>query len=329
MAKRLSVMLVLACLCSEARAQVQSGPTAPPTPPIETIIAKSVGFIRVPYRSSDGSTGYIGGTCFFVAVPDNKLGQGNGFLYIVTNRHVATAEGVDPKLVLPEVDVEVNASQPQNGSSTTVLQVPLRGNERWFFPADESVDLAVLPRAPTNKSFDVQYVPTTAILTEADMSSQQIGVGDSVFFVGFFLQFPGVQRVEPIYRQGTIAMLPVDRIQMSDGPGGKVKTLEHLFLADAHAFHGNSGSPLFVQMSGFRNGRITMTTAPFRLIGIVNGFVPERSDTQVTGAATFESSNDPNSGILTFVPAQELLDLLNSPALRKLRDDSVPPRAKP
>ncbi len=161
------------------------------------------------------------------------------------------------------------------------------------------------------------------------MKSEQIGVGDSVFFIGFFLQFPGVKRVEPIYRQGTISMLPVDSIQMSDGPGGKIKSLEHLFLADAHAFHGNSGSPLFVNIAGFRNGMMVMARFPYRLIGIVNGFVPERADIQVTGASTFESSNEPNSGILTFVPAKELLDLLNSPELRKFRDASIPASAKP
>lgn len=327
--KLLASLLAFACLTTGALAQTPGAQPAPPVPSVETVISESVGFIGVPYRAPDGSTKYISGTCFFVVVPDGRLGNNAGFVYIVTNRHVASAEGVDPGRLLPEVDVEVNASESQNGSTATVVRVPLRGNDRWFFPGDDSVDLAVLPRAPTGKAVNVRYVPTSAFLTDADMKSAGIGVGDSVFFVGFFLQFPGVKRVEPIYRQGTIAMLPVDSIEMSDGPGGSVKKSEHLFLADAHAFHGNSGSPLFVQMGGYRNGRISVTTVPFRLIGVVNGFVPERADIQVTGAATFESSNDPNSGILTFVPAQELLDLLNSPELQKLRDDSVAVRAKP
>jgi len=37
--------------------------------------------------------GFIG-TCFFVWVPDSRVGEGGGFMYMVTNRHVAEP-GVD------------------------------------------------------------------------------------------------------------------------------------------------------------------------------------------------------------------------------------------
>lgn len=61
------------------------------------------------------------------------------------------------------------------------------------------------------------------------------------------------------------------------------------------------------------------------MIGVVNGFIPEEADGKVTGAATFDGARGqlPNSGLLTFVPAQELRDLLLSPPLQTLRDTDV------
>ena len=50
--------------------------TQPQTPgsTAEEQLTKTVGFITVPYKD-----GIIGGTCFFVFVPDERLGKGGGF----------------------------------------------------------------------------------------------------------------------------------------------------------------------------------------------------------------------------------------------------------
>jgi hypothetical protein len=96
-------------------------------------------------------------------------------------------------------------------------------------------------------------------------------------------------------------------------------------LADAHAFLGNSGSPLFVVVGGYRNGGFLATPSPDYLLGVVNGFIPESADGNVI-AATLEVGSKDNlhsSGVLTFVPAQELWDFLYSPALKHQRDEAV------
>lgn len=314
------IVLGIALFSLESSAQTQAAQQSPPT--IGDTLEKTVGFITVPYKAGD-KINFVRGTCFFVAVPDDRLGKGASFIYTVTNRHVATAEGVDPSLLLPVVLIEVNLSNSNGGSAIYQDEIALTATTHWYYPSDVTIDLAILPTVPKPELFDVQGIPVSFFATDDVMKSERVGIGDSVFFIGFFSQFPGKERLEPVYRHGEIAMMPVDTIEMSDGPGGKIKTQEHLYLADAHAFHGNSGSPLFVQIGGFRNGTMSLGSFPYRLIGVVNGFIPERSDVQVTGAATLESSNEPNSGILTFVPTQELKDLLDSPKLKKLRDDAV------
>jgi len=327
MHRNLALLALLTLISARAIFAQTSGVQGVHATPQEEL-TKTVGFITVPYKDQS-ATRFISGTCFFVAVPDERLGKGGSFVYTVTNRHVATAEGVDPKALLPEVFISVNRTKPENGAALVQGALPLKGSVHWYFPSDETVDLAVLPFIPPPGSFDVMSIPISSFVTTDVMKSKQITVGDSVFFIGFFLQFPGTTRVDPIYRQGVIAMMPADPIEMSDGKDQKSAKPEHLYLADAHAFHGNSGSPLFVQIGGLRNGVLLVGGFPYQLIGVVNGFIPERNDVRVSGAATFESSYEPNSGILTFVPAQELKDLLDSPELQKLRDDVVASRHKP
>jgi S1-C subfamily serine protease len=311
----------------QAQTAAQTAPQQSTLTPQEQL-KKTVGFIRVPYRDQNGQISSVWGTCFFVVVLDDRLGKDRGFLYTVTNRHVATAEGTDPDALASEVYLYINRAKPERNQAIAKDVVQLTGTTHWYFPADATVDLAVLPVAPQPPAADITFLPVALFATSDVLKKQRIDIGDSVVFIGFFFQFPGTTRIEPIYRQGVIAMMPDDPIKMTDGIAHKFDTMEHLYLADAHAFHGNSGSPLFVQAGGFRNGSIT-AGSQFELMGVVNGFIPEETNVLVTGASTFESSDQPNSGILTFVPAQELRDFLYSPALQKMRDDAVAAQHKP
>jgi len=310
-------------LAASATAQTQSTP--PPQAPQPTLtqqIAKTVAFITVPYAEG-ATTKYVTGTCFLVAVPDERLGKSMAFEYVVTNRHVATAEGVSPSQLLPKVHVRVNLSQPGGEDQAADTVITLAGGLRWYFPTDPTIDLAVLPSAP-KKSIDMKPILVSMFATNEVLQSRSVTIGDSVFFVGYFSQFPGLHTADPIYRNGAIAMMPEDPILMR-AEGDKKPISEHLYLADAHAFLGNSGSPLFVNVGGFRNGVVTAGGLPYYLLGVVNGFIPESADGNVI-AATLEVGSKDNlhsSGVLTFVPAQELWDFLYSPLLKHQRDEAV------
>lgn len=305
----------------------QPSTTPPPNQPslpatLTDQIEKTIAFITVPYGDS-AKPNTTSGTCFFVAVQDERLGKAGIFVYLVTNRHVATGEGAPTNRLLPYVYVRLNVAQKQGEDRSIFNTVPLGGKFHWYLPDDPTVDLAVLPVVPGTDA-DIKAIPESLFGTEELLKSRGFGIGDPVFFVGYFFQFAGVSRIEPIYRSGTIAMMPTDPIPMRDNAGGE-GTPEHLYLADAHAFHGNSGSPLFVNLGGYRNGTMLLGMPNIYLVGIVNGFIPEVTNGRATGAATFEGDEGQlaNSGILTFVPAQELRDLLYSSQLQGLRDSDA------
>src|SRR5713101_3385972 len=73
--------------------QLSTAGTAAPVPPVTQQIRSTVGFLMVAYRNGPIEGGVIG-TCFFVSVPDKRLGENGSFNYLVTNRHVAQP-GVD------------------------------------------------------------------------------------------------------------------------------------------------------------------------------------------------------------------------------------------
>jgi hypothetical protein len=288
---------------------------APPTSVAEQI-RKAVGFLGVAYRNGSVQ-GAIIGTCFFVWVPDKRLGEDQGFIYLITNRHVAQP-GIDvgAPYEVQALYLRLNLLNAAGEVQSVQEQIPLGGRIRWFYPADDAVDLAILPVAPNLKKYDYLPIPSTALATSEKIKSSAIGIGDSVTFAGYFSSFPGHKRVEPIVRQGVIAMLPDEKLDTTLHKPGQ------LFLADLHAFHGNSGSPVFVNVSGMRHGTLLVGES-YLLLGIISGYYPESAGFSVPAATVLTGQVRDNSGIATIVPAEELTKLLDSVEVRAYRDRQV------
>jgi hypothetical protein len=100
-----------------------------------------------------------------------------------------------------------------------------------------------------------------------------------------------------------------------------------LYLADAHALNGNSGSPVFVSLGGLINGSFMMMGGfPYRLLGVLSGYMKESGDPEVTATATVSETGTDNTGITTIIPAEQLINLLDSPPLQQLRDLAIAER---
>ena len=289
---------------------------AAPTLPVAEQIRKTVGFLMVAYRNA-GVQGGVIGTCFFVVVPDERLGKDQGFGYLVTNRHVAQP-GID--LGSPyQVDatlIRMNLVTPVGGIQSVQEQILLNDGRHWFFPSNESVDLAILNIAPDLKKYAYMTIPASMIVSSEQLKSGEVGVGDPVSFAGYFSNFPGQIRIEPIVREGVIAMLPDEELDTTLHKKGR------LFLADLHAFHGNSGSPVFVNVGGFHRGNVSAGER-YLLLGVISGYYPESAGFSVPAATILTGEVRDNSGIATIVPAEELTKLLNSPAVKADRDSQV------
>jgi hypothetical protein len=307
---------------SSAQQPTQS-PPAPPQPAISTAaplvpakeqIRRTVGFLQVAYRNGLSQGGVIG-TCFFVTVPDPRLGAG-GFVYLVTNRHVAQP-GVDlgPPYQVQDTYLRLNLAAPEHGIQSVAEKLPLGGRTHWFFPSDDAVDLAILPLAPDAKRYAYMTIPLNMIAVRELLKADQVGVGNSVTFAGFFRGFSGQTRMEPIIRQGVIAMLPEERLDTTLHKKGQ------LVLADLHAFHGNSGSPVFANVGGIQGNIITVDR--YILLGIISGYFPESAGFSVPAATVLTGEVRDNSGIATIVPGEELVKLLNSQDVQADRDEQV------
>lgn len=279
-------------------------------------LRKSIGFLTVKYLK-DGTSMQISGTCFFVRYDDQRLGENRAFLYLVTNRHMA-APGVESgeSYAVQQVFVKLNLRNPVAGKESEEANIPLGGGVRWIFPTDESVDLAVLSVGPDQNRYDYLNIPSSILATKDQMSTNNIDVGDNVVFAGYFVQFPGQKRIQPVVRQGVLSMMPDELMETTLRKPG------HLFLADVHTFHGNSGSPMFVNVGGLRNGSLTAGYS-YLLLGVVSGYYLEDADFKLTVATTLEGTIHGNSGISIIVPAYELKALLDSPQLQSMRDDVV------
>jgi len=239
---------------------------------------------------------------------DARLGKERGFAYLVTNRHMAVP-GIEKGFNYPvqQVSLRLNLRSPEGGTESIEGNIVLGETIHWFFPADEGVDLAVLPLSPDEKRFDYLPINLSMLATKDRIESASIDVGDNVIFAGYFYQFGGEKKIQPIVREGVLAMMPDEEIKTTlQKPG-------HLYLADVHAFHGNSGSPLLVNAGGVRNSG-AISPPNYLLLGVISGYYPEGEIFSVPATVLTGEVHD-NSGIATVVPAYELKALLDSTPL--------------
>jgi hypothetical protein len=255
------------------------------------------------------------GTCFFVFYEDKRLGENQGFVYLITNRHMANP-GIENGNAFPVLSVQLRLNLTNSDRGSEEGQIPIGGQVRWFFPSDDSVDLAALPLAPDQTKYDFMPIPVSLFATHDAIEARGIAEGDSILFTGYFYQFPGLKKFQPIIREGILAMMPDEKLDTTLRKPG------HLYLGDMHVFGGNSGSPLFVNLSGIRNGGLSLGGL-YMLLGVVSGYYHEDSNLNLTVATTLTGTLEQNSGIAMIVPADELKALLDSPTLQAARDSYV------
>ena len=285
------------------------------------VLKNSVGFLTVSYQEGD-HIATIHGTAFFVLYEDKRLGENQGFVYLVTNRHMADPQSNGRSALVVGNSIRVNLKTPINGLQSIEMPIPLGPNLHWCFPSDAAVDLAVIGWAPDIKIVDFSPFPVSMFAARSAFDGMNITEGSGVLLTGFFYQFPGQKKIEPIVRQGILAMLPDEDMTTTLGKPG------HVYLADVHVFGGNSGSPVFVNVKYPPQGVMWLGSFPYRLLGVVSGYFYETQDFTLQVATTLSGKADANSGISVVVPADELKKILDSPELQAQRDAEVARRAK-
>jgi hypothetical protein len=215
---------------------------------------------------------------------------------------------VDMQSTIMHIYAATNAHVIRDGNSVIrinkrfggydVLEIP---STAWLFHP-EGDDLAICPTV-LSPQYDFKFIASNGCVDEDKLRNFNIGVGDEVFMVGRFTRHSGEKKNLPIARFGNIAMMPSEEIQ--NGLGNK----RPHFLVEVRSVSGFSGSPVFVYdfpgsvSKGQRN-----FVRPDLLLGIDCGHLPEREQQL-------------SAGIAAVVPAWRLLELLEHPAMKKVRDD--------
>jgi hypothetical protein len=154
------------------------------------------------------------GTGFLVSIPESRLGNDQMFNYVVTNRHVVQPgieEGRPCKVVNYAFSLNhLENAGPSPGSSLHLVSIPANPEHFWTFPDDDSVDLAAAPFAIQPTDFDYKTIPLDLFVTQEMIEKNEVVEGDPVMFTGLFIQYSGGNKLEPVVRSGTIAMLPSD-----------------------------------------------------------------------------------------------------------------------
>ncbi len=262
------------------------------------------------------------GTGFIVLVPDERLqvpagseGKDNGFGYLVTNRHVVQPgiEDGKPCHVLNYL-VLLNRKGDSTHNAPYAESVKLGNSVNWRFSSDDSVDLAVIPFSAPPEVYDYVRIPVGLFTTQEMVEKKLVVEGDPVLFSGLFIQsFQQMHSLEPIVRSGTLAMVPSGLMETT------LRKLGRIYLAEAHAFNGNSGSPAFVDTAKF--------TSPigfsYKLLGAISGEVLESSDFIMHVTTSYTANVAANSDVSVVVPANEIKTILYDPSLQAERDASV------
>ena len=191
------------------------------------------------------------------------------------------------------------------------------GRLLWFASKDEAVDLAVLPLLPDQKKFDFKAIPISMFVDDATLKSKSVSEGDSLYFIGLLAQFYGVHHNYPVIRRGTLAMMTDELIEM---PSGKQKG----FVAELQSWPGNSGSPVFLNLSGFRGtGALNLGGQDsLRLLGVLEGVFENKVPVSVVGQPELHGATgtDAPVGVSIVIPAMQIREILDSPEAQRQRD---------
>ncbi len=261
--------------------------------------------------AEEGGTGFI--------VSGESVSPRQSFLYFVTNWHVAVKKG------FPVVRLETHSGSPE------IFDFDCAD---WHFSPD--YDIAVVPVELAPDKHNVVAVPLHSFMTENYKEQHDIGPGDDVFMVGRFIDQQGLHCNVPAVRFGNISMDPAPLAQEN---GKKAES----YCIDIHSRSGYSGSPVFVyRTAGYDlekhlNSNDTVSalreeTTLLAFLGIHWGQFPELWEISEHGKLNYQTNESAQplmtgsrfitglSGMTCVLPAWNILEVLEMPKLKEMRD---------
>jgi hypothetical protein len=255
------------------------------------------------------------GTVFFVGYPDARGGPAFTFGYLVTAKHVLKDSD---KTYLKEIRIRLNLKNTSADHSTETITLPVSIDGKtliWLHDDDDdAIDIAAIPFLPDLEKFDFKAIPIDWFADDATIRDFKVAEGDSLYFIGLMAQYYGKAKNYPVVRRGTLAMMTDEKIETPTG-------LQKAYIAELVSWPGNSGSPVFLNLGGMRDGALSLGMN-LKFLGILSGSFLNAWKGTILDSQLIEG-NALNTGISFIVPAGEVRAILDSPAAQSLRDTAI------
>lgn len=256
----------------------------------------------------------FGGTGFFLGFQSELYPDELTHYYAVSNWHNVCKHG---------------ASVMRVNTKTGSPDIFPYGPEEWHFHPE--YDIAIIPFPFNPNLHHISTIMTDAFMVERKVEKFRLSLGDDVFMIGRFIDHDGGPTNRPAARFGNISIMPSPIEQ----PNGKTKDS---YCIDLRSRSGYSGSPVFVYRTpGFdleppKDPNFTPvlfgTPNLFGFLGIHWGQFPEEWEI-VDGPDAAEAKSlivegkyvKGLSGMTCVLPAWSILEVLNMPKLKQLRDN--------
>lgn len=199
----------------------------------------------------------------------------------------------------------------------------------WQHP-DPGVDITVF-RTLVFKDTDFQAFPSDLFVSKETLESEDIKATDRVIFPSLLVNFMGLSRNYPTLRDGSIAVMPKEKIPMKYKTGSElVDTRQEVILINGISIPGASGSPVFLYPGPrIKKDSFSIGGGTAYLIGVMHGFynaIPR--EVQQIEMSSVKSMYAENSGIAIVFPAWRIKEIFSQPAfidrMNYIIDHAVP-----
>lgn len=186
-----------------------------------------------------------------------------------------------------------------------------QNNDYWEHPSDEGVDISAFRTLHFNQA-EYNAVPLELIATKDIFNELNICETDRIIFPSMLINFMGLSKNYPVVRNGTIALIPKEKVPLKYKVGSKeIITKQEVILVDATSIPGASGSPIFLWPGPrLKNKTFQIGGTKSYLIGIMHGFYPAWPQ-EIIELETIEAKAmyQENSGIAIIFPSWKLNDI--------------------
>lgn len=188
-----------------------------------------------------------------------------------------------------------------------------------FENSDPGVDISVF-RTLHYDATKYEAIPLRLIARKEDFTAEDIKQTDKVIFPGLLVNFVGSSKNFPIMRDGTIALIPSEKVPISYKVGSQtIKTEQELIFLNTLSIQGLSGSPIFLWPGPrLKNNTFNVGGGRYLFLGLMHGFYPaiprEVNKVETTDAKYLYSDN---SGVAIVFPSWRLKEIFEMESLKK------------